>query len=120
MQSRPRPSWLGLGKAFALSQVAPDRVFTMRRGQVSLLRTSEGEFRVKAVADPQTLGAVPLAKVRTTIEAALRQFARGDAFEQWTVGKQRYVLNDALCKSDDLPQPSAVDLTQFLPFLRLG
>ena len=39
---------------------------------------------------------------------------------QWTVGKQRFVLNSALCKGDDLPQPGAVDLTEFLPFLRLG
>jgi hypothetical protein len=120
VQASPRPSWLGLDRGLALSQVAPDRVFTMQRGQVSTLRTSEGDIKVKVLAEPQTLGAVPLAKVKTTIAAALRQFARGDAFEQWTVGKQRYVLNTALCKSDDLPQPSAVDLTQFLPFLRLG
>ena len=120
VQAKPRPSWLGLERGLALSQVAPDRVFTMRRGQVSTLRTSEGDIRVKVLAEPQTLGAVPLAKVQTTIAAALREFSRGDAFERWTVGKQRYVSNTALCKGDDLPQPSAVDLTQFLPFLRLG
>lgn len=120
VQAKPRPSWLGLERGLALSQVAPDRVFTMRRGQVSVLRTSEGDVKVKVLAEPQTLGAVPLTKVRATIAAALREFARGDAFEQWTVGKQRYVSNTALCKGDDLPQPSAVDLTQFLPFLRLG
>jgi len=129
VQAKPRPAWLGLdpkaavgasSRGLALSQVAPDRVFTMRRGQTSVLRTSEGDIEVKVLAEPQTLGAVPLAKVKTTIAAALREFARGDAFEQWTVGKQRYVSNTALCKGDDLPQPSAVDLTQFLPFLRLG
>jgi hypothetical protein len=120
VQAKPRPAWLGLDRGLALSQVAPDRVFTMRRGQTSVLRTSEGDIKVKVLAEPQTLGAVPLAKVKTTIAAALREFARGDAFEQWTVGKQRYVSNTALCKGDDLPQPSAVDLTQFLPFLRLG
>jgi len=126
VQAKPTPSWLGLdpkgasSRGLALSQVAPDRVFTMPRGRTSVLRTSEGDIEVKALAEPQTLGAVPLAKVKTTIAAALRAFARGDAFEQWTVGKQRYVSNTALCKSDDLPQPSAIDLTQFLPFLRLG
>jgi hypothetical protein len=120
VQAKPRPAWLGLDRGLALSQVAPDRVFTMRRGQTSVLRTSEGDIEVKVLAEPQTLGAVPLAKVKTTIAAALREFARGDAFEEWTVGKQRYVSNTALCKGDDLPQPSAVDLTQFLPFLRLG
>ena len=35
-------------------------------------------------------------------------------------GKQRAALNTATCAKDDLPQPSAVDLTSYLPFLRLG
>jgi hypothetical protein len=63
---------------------------------------------------------VALSKATPAISAALRTFARGEAFERWTVGKQRVVQNNALCKGDDLPQPAAVDLTQFLPFLRLG
>jgi hypothetical protein len=120
VQAKPRPSWLPAAKGFALSEVAPDRIFTLARGQTSAVRTSEGTFSVKILNEPQTLGAVPLAKVSSTIAAALRQFARGDAFSTWTVGKQRYVLNTALCAHDDLPQPSAVDLSQYLPFLRLG
>jgi hypothetical protein len=39
---------------------------------------------------------------------------------EWRIGKRRYVLNTAVCRRDDLPQPSAVDLTSYLPFLRLG
>jgi hypothetical protein len=61
-----------------------------------------------------------LKKVTPAIAAALREFQRGEAFENWTVAKQRYVLNTAICARDDLPQPSAVDLTSYLPFLRLG
>jgi len=120
VQVSPRPSWLPTGRGLALSEVAPDRVFTLPRGKASVVRTSEGEFRVKALGDAQPLGAVPLAKATPAIEAALKQFAKGDQFESWTVGKQRYVLNTALCRGDDLPQPSAVDLTTYLPFLRLG
>jgi hypothetical protein len=120
VQAKPRPSWLPAAQGFALSQVAPDRIFTLARGKTSAVRTSEGTFAVKILNEPQTLGAVPLSKVSATIGAALREFARGDAFEQWTVGKQRFVLNSALCQADDLPQPAAVDLTQFVPFLRLG
>jgi hypothetical protein len=120
VQAKPRPSWLPLARGLALAEVAPDSVFVLRRGKVSVVRTSEGQFRVKPVGDPLPLGAVPLAKATPTIAAALKRFARGEAFERWTVGKQRFVLNNALCKRDDLPQPSAVDLTQFLPFLRLG
>jgi hypothetical protein len=120
VQAKPRPSWLPSGRGLALSEIAPDRVFELKRGAASVLRTSEGEFAVKALNENQPLGALPLAKVSATIAAALREFARGDAFERWTVGKQRFVLNSALCRADDLPQPAAVDLTQFLPFLRLG
>jgi hypothetical protein len=120
VQVAPRPSWLPSGRGLALSQVAPDRVFTLPRGKASVVRTGEGEFRVKALGDAQPLGAVPLAKAKPAIEAALREFARGDQFERWTVGKQRFALNGALCRGDDLPQPSTVDLTTYLPFLRLG
>jgi hypothetical protein len=95
-------------------------VFSLKNGKASLVRTSEGTFTVKPLADALPLGAVPLSKAAPAIASALRSFARGEAFEQWTVAKQRFVENNALCKGDDLPQPAAVDLTQFLPFLRLG
>jgi hypothetical protein len=120
VQAKPRPSWLSVTRGLALSEVATDRAFSLKRGKASLVRTSEGSFTVKPLADALPLGAVPLSKATPAISAALRAFARGEAFEQWTVGKQRFIQNNALCKGDDLPQPAAVDLTQFLPFLRLG
>lgn len=126
VKSAPRPSWLGSngqgsnGQGLAISQVAPDRVFTLQRGRTAVLRTSEGSFRVKPLDDAVPLGAVPLRKAAPAIAAALRGFERGEAFENWTVSKQRNVLNTAICARDDLPQPSAVDLTSYLPFLRLG
>lgn len=121
ISSKPTPSWLGSkSQGFAISQVAPDRVFTLQLGKAATLETSEGSFRVKPLDDAVPLGAVPLKKATPAIAAALRGFRRGDAFEQWTVSKQRGVLNSAICARDDLPQPSAADLTSYLPFLRLG
>jgi hypothetical protein len=126
VQSKPAPSWLGArssaagGKGYAISEVAPARVFDLRRGRATRVRTSEGSFSIKPLDDALPLGAVPLGKVTPAIKAALRGFTRGDAFEQWTVGKQRAALNTAICAKDDLPQPSAVDLTSYLDFLRLG
>jgi hypothetical protein len=121
ISAKPQPSWLGSkAQGLAISEVAPDRIFTLRVGQAATLRTSEGSFRIKPLDDALPLGAVPLRKATPAIAAALRGFARGDAFEDWTVSKQRYVLNAAICARDDLPQPSAVDLTSYLPFLRLG
>jgi len=117
----PVPSWLGAqAKGFAISEVAPPAVFAFRQGRFAGVRTSEGVFRIKPLDDPVPLGAVPLGKAAPAIKAALSSFARGEAFEKWTIGKQRAVLNGAICRRDDLPQPSAVDLTSYLPFLRLG
>ena len=63
---------------------------------------------------------MPLGQAKPTIAAALRGFARGAAFEQWSVAQQRSALSTAICVRDELPQPAAVDLTSYLPFLRLG
>jgi hypothetical protein len=124
--AKPSPSWLGAVssgkglKGFALSEVAPASIFHLRLGKPSAVRTSEGSFTVKPLDDALPLGAVPLGKATPAIKAALRSFSRGEAFEKWTVGKQRAALNTAICAKDDLPQPSAVDLTSYLPFLKLG
>jgi hypothetical protein len=118
---KPAPAWLGpQAKGFAISEVAPARVFDVKTGRDAVIRTSEGEFTIKPLDDALPLGAVPLGRATAAIKAALRSFARGEAFEQWSVGKQRAVLDGAICARDDLPQPSAVDLASYLPFLRLG
>ena len=44
---------------------------------------------------------------------------RAQSFERWTIARQNVVLNQTICLHDDLPQPAAVDLTQYLPFLRI-
>jgi hypothetical protein len=121
IESKPAPAWLGAkAKGYAISEVAPPRIFAMRTGKAATVQTSEGSFRIKPLEDALPLGAVPLGKATPAIKAALRGFARGEQFEQWTVGKQRAALNTAICAKDDLPQPSAVDLTSYLDFLRLG
>ncbi|HEY5058374.1 MAG TPA: hypothetical protein VII51_05100 [Gaiellaceae bacterium] len=117
----PTPSWLGSPKqGLALSEVAPDRLFSLATGKQTVLRTSQGSFTVKPLQDALPLGAVPLGKARPAIVAALEAFERGEEFEQWTVSKQRAAENTAVCAKDDLPQPAAVDLASYLPFLRLG
>lgn len=121
VQARPAPFWLGSrDQGLALSEVAPPKLFDLPTGKASSVLTSQGAYTVKALQDPLPLGAVPLGQARPAILAALRAFARGAAFEHWTVAKQRGALNTATCARDDLPQPAAVDLVQYLPFLRLG
>ena len=121
VQAKPSPSWLGSQpKGYALSQVAPDRLFAVATGKKETVRTSDGVYTVTALADPTPLGAVPFGRAKPAIASALRQFSRGSSFETRTVAWQRGALNTATCAKDDLPQPAAVDLTQYIPFLRLG
>jgi len=121
VQAKPSPPWLGAApQGLALQDVAPDRLFALSTGKSESVLTSTGTFSVKALQDASPLGAVPLGRARPAIVAALKSFARGAAFEKWTVGKQRAALSTATCAQDDLPQPAAVDLVQYLSFLRLG
>jgi hypothetical protein len=121
IQAKPAPPWLGAkGQGLALQDVAPDRLFALATGKSESVLSSTGTFSVKALQDSSPLGAVPLGRARPAIVAALKSFARGAAFERWTVGKQRAALTTATCAQDNLPQPAAVDLVQYLPFLRLG
>ena len=121
MSATPAPPWLGdKAQGLAIQNVAPDRLFVLATGKSESLLTSTGTFSVKALQDASPLGAVPLGRARPAIAAALRSFAQGVAFEKWTVGKQRAALNTATCAQDNLPQPAAIDLVQYLPFLRLG
>ncbi len=120
VQSKPAPAWLG-GRAvgLALSEVAPERLFSLSVGRKAVVRTAEGAFTVKALDEAVPLGAVPLSRARPAIVAALRRFARASAFEQWTIVRQHSALDETTCVRDDLPAPAAVDLVQYLPFLRL-
>jgi hypothetical protein len=111
-------SWLDDRKAgWALSQIAPAELFTAKAGKRSLLRTPLGSYSVTPSGDAQPLGALQLSTVRPGIVAALRAFERGAAYERWSTAQQRDALDEATCIGDDLPQPGAIDLTTYLPFL---
>ena len=58
-------------------------------------------------------------QVRPAIVAALRGFERAQSFERWTIVQQTHALNRTICLRDQLPQPAAIDLTEYLPFLRI-
>jgi hypothetical protein len=116
----PAPPWLdGRKTGLALAEIAPPRVFSLAPGRKARLATLLGTYRVQALGSAQPLGSYPISTVRPAIVAALRGFAKAQAFEHWTIARQKVVLGSATCLDDRLPQPGAVDLTQYLPFLRI-
>ena len=101
------------------AEAAPQRVFSVPLGRESRVATLLGTFAVRPLGSAQPLGALPLAAVRPSIVATLRGFERAQSFEHWTIQQQNQALNRATCLRDQLPQPAAIDLTQYLPFLRI-
>jgi hypothetical protein len=116
----PSPPWLASkGTGFALAEAAPQRLFSLPTGRKASVATLLGTFSVRPLEPAQPLGALALSTVRPAIVAALRGFERAQAFERWTIARQNLVLSRTICLHDQLPQPAAVDLTQYLPFLRI-
>jgi hypothetical protein len=116
----PAAPWLSAGKTgLAIAEAAPQRLFTLPTGRKAHLATLLGTFAVRPLGPAQPLGALPLSAVRPAIVAALRGFERAQSFERWTIARQNVVLNQTICLHDQLPQPAAIDLTEYLPFLRI-
>jgi hypothetical protein len=115
----PAPPWLAARTGFALAESAPQGLFSLPTGRKSRLSTLLGTFTVRPLGPAQPLGALPLSAVRRAIVTALRGFERAQSFERWTIAQQNRALNRTICLRDQLPQPAAIDLTQYLPFLRI-
>src|SRR5205085_508235 len=93
VQAKPQPSWLGAqAKGYAISDVAPDRIFTITKPAV--IRTSQGTFTVKPLEAATQLGAaveaarslrapvgrdaLPLARVLRAVEGIVRPLEERD------------------------------------------
>lgn len=121
VESSPAARWLGgRTRGLALASVAPLRIFQFATGAAEGMRTTSGRFVVKAVGEPVPLGSLPLGTVQPAIRDALVAYARADAIEVWGTTRQTTALADATCRRDDLPHVGSVDLTQYLPYLRLN
>jgi hypothetical protein len=116
----PAAPWVSAGKTgYALAEAAPQRLFSLPAGRKAHVATLLGTFAVRPLGPAEPLGALPLSAARPAIVAALRGFERAQSFERWTIARQNVVLNQTICLHDELPQPAAIDLTEYLPFLRI-
>lgn len=120
VEAAPAPWWLaGRRTGLAISSFAPEQLFRVPAGRRSTLTTLEGSFAVRPIGLPRPLGSVPVSQLRPSIVGLLRQHARLDAAVRSSAWRQQSLLQQAICRRDDLPQPAVIELTDFLPFLEL-
>ncbi len=111
------PSLNGARDGYAVSGTAPASVFSVPPRVKSRVETLLGAYTVRPDGAPVALGSLPVGTLRAAIVTSLESFARARAFERWTIGEQRRLLDVATCRADDLPEPAATGLAQYVPFL---
>jgi hypothetical protein len=118
VQTKTGAPWLGNRRSgFALEANAPPQLFAIKRGQWLKVRTMRGIYEVRAVDDAVALGAIPFELARRAVASALKELARADRYDSWLLGRERALVDQALCRKDAQPQIGVVPLTDYLPFL---
>ncbi len=121
VEAAPAPWWLGGRRSgLAIQHYAPEQLFAVPTGRRATLRTLSGSFAVTPLDLSQQLAAFPLEQARPSISGVLAHHARLDAATRWSASRQSALLGQSICRRDDLPQPAATELTDYLPFLTLS
>jgi hypothetical protein len=76
--------------------------------------------QVTALGEPAPLGSFPFNQALPAIRKAFVDQVKGGAFATWIRRRQNQSLGSLTCQHDQQPQPEAVDLTDWLPYLSLG
>ena len=103
-------------KKVALVLAPADRIFALAVGQTAMI----AGVKVTAVGEVAPLAAFPFALAAPAVRAALVGELKDAAFETWIRRRENQRLADLACTHDQLPQPAAVDLTDWAPFLALS
>jgi hypothetical protein len=120
VRAEPAPWWLGnKSQGLALAGVVPQAVFALPELKESLVVGLDGSYKVTALGEVETLGAIPFERARPAIATALSTYAKRADFERWTLARQRGLLPKTICQRDVMPQPSTIRVTDFLTFLSL-
>jgi hypothetical protein len=103
-------------KKVSLVLAPADRVFGLAPGASARI----GGVRVTALGEAAPLAAFPFTVATPAVRAALVRELKGAAFETWVRRRQNQSLDALSCTHDQRPLPSAVDLTDWAPFLALS
>ena len=93
-----------------------DRIFALAPGATATI----GGVKVTAVGEVAPLAAFPFTLAAPAVRTALVGELKAAAFETWIRRRENQSLDDLACTHDQLPQPAAVDLTDWAPFLSQG
>jgi hypothetical protein len=114
--SKPEP-WLGAAKTgLAIQGVAPGRLLALDAGA----KVTIDGVEVTALGEAAPLGSYPFAQASPGIRKAFVNQLKGAAFATWIRRRQNQQLGSLTCQHDQQPQPEAVDLTDWAPYLSLG
>ncbi|HEU5373615.1 MAG TPA: hypothetical protein VFU51_14600 [Gaiellaceae bacterium] len=103
-------------KKVSLVLAPADRIFGLAAGRTIRI----GNAKVTALGEVAPLAAFPFALAAPAVRAALVGELKAAAFETWIRRRENQSLDALACTHDQLPQPAAVDLTDWAPFLSLG
>jgi hypothetical protein len=103
-------------KKVSLVLAPADRIFGLAPGTIAKI----GGVKVTALGESAPLAAFPFALAAPAVRAALVRELKGAAFETWVRRRQNQSLDALSCTHDQRPLPSAVDLTDWAPFLALS
>jgi hypothetical protein len=93
-----------------------DRIFALAPGATA---TIDGR-KVTAVGEAAPLATFPRALAEPVARARLARELADAAFSSWLRRRENQSLQSLACQRDQAPQPDAVDLTDWVPFLSLG
>jgi hypothetical protein len=114
----PAPWWLnGRKRGIAVAPTAPAEIFELPAGRRVTVRTMTARYKIKALGPARPLAAVSLQAARPALVAGLRDIAREDRYQRWTVRRQGQAQRGLACARDELPEEAPVDLAEYLPFL---
>jgi hypothetical protein len=118
VQTKSAAPWLGnRRRGLAIESTAPPQLFSISQGGWRKVRTMRGTYDVRALDATVPLGAVPFALARPAVSSALRRLAQDDRYDRWLLGRERALVDQAICRRDVQPRAELVPLTDYLPFL---
>jgi len=116
VQTTRNAPWLGgTTKGWAVSTLAPSEVFTLAKA--GTIDTPDGPFDVTPLGNAVPLALVPRAQATAAARVALERLARESVYRSWLHNAEQKQLAAGSCAGDQVPTPTATDLSAFVPFL---